>query len=115
MLTPGLRCAPETAPMNSDDRPDHQARRGDLGGQRDHVAPEPRVDHPAAHGHEHQKERPEHLGEEAPPFKRGVREVEMVRCNGSGVTQGARLERRRRRRTKYPSGAGQIDLRRPAV
>jgi hypothetical protein len=49
-----------------------------LGGQGEHVAPEPGVHHAAPHGDQDQEEGPERFCEQAAPLELGVREVEAA-------------------------------------
>jgi hypothetical protein len=78
MLTTGFRWAPETRAREQDDGRDHQGRRDDQGAIGHGRPAEAGVDHAAADGHEHQEERPEHLGEQPPSLVAAVPEVELV-------------------------------------
>ena len=74
MLTAGLRCAPDTLPMNRMIAITISAGRDDRRRAADRVR-ERLAHHPAAGRDQHEEERAEQLGEQAPPLLAGVVEV----------------------------------------
>ena len=74
MLTPGLRCAPDTLPMNRMIASTISPGRDHGCGAADRIR-EGLPHHSAARGDEHEEERPEQLGEQPPPFLARVLEI----------------------------------------
>src|SRR5205085_8917243 len=65
-LTAGLRCAPETVPMNKMMAATISAGATTRAPIRDRLAPEPGIDHAAAHGHQDEEKRAQQLREQSP-------------------------------------------------